>query len=191
MNPLITEQTENGEVLIDIYTKLAKDRILFINEMITDRVAADICSTLLLKEFEDSNKKITLFINSERGDIRSVFMIYDIITSIKAPIETICTGSAMNEIVLLLAAGSKGMRYATKNATICTSQLVHDKSYFSDMTNAKSMLDQSVQDNKDFMKALAKATGKKLTQVQKDLDRKQFLTAEQAKKYGIIDKIYK
>lgn len=190
MNPLIIDQTENGDVVVDIFARLSKDRMIFITEPITDKVATDVCATIMLKEFEDNDEKISLFINAESADIRSVFMIYDVITTINSPVETICTGSAMNEAVLILAAGTKGMRYATKNSIISTCQLIHDKSYNSDLINAKSILDQSIKDNKEFIKSLAKATGKKSTQVLKDLSSKKFLTARQAKKYGIIDKIY-
>jgi len=189
INTIITEPTQHGDIPIDIFAKLANDRILFINNYVDDKVAMDICATLLLKDIEDSNKKISLYINAEKGDIRSIFMIYDTINMLEAPVETICFGVVMDEIVLLLACGSKGMRKATANSMIGTSQLIHDKSYMSDLTDAKSQLDRVERDNKDFMTAISKATEKKLSQITKDFGRKQFLTAKQAKKYGIIDEI--
>jgi len=189
MNTIITETTENGIVAVDIFSKLANERVFFINGYIDDKMAADICASLLLKDVMDSDKKISIFINAEKGDIRAVFMIYDTLKVLASPIETICLGMAMDETVLLLAAGTKGMRYATENSMIGVSQLIHDKSYYSNLTDAKSVLDRSIQDNKDFMKALAKLTGRKLSDISKQLSKKQFLTAKQALKYGLIDAI--
>lgn len=189
INTIITEPTQHGDMPIDIFTKLANDRVLFINNYVDDKVAMDICATLLLKDIEDSNKKISLYINAERGDIRSVFMIYDTINMLEAPVETICFGIVMDEITLLLASGAKGMRKAAANSIIGTGQLIHDKSYMSDLMGAKSQLDRFERDNKDFMNGIAKATGKKPSQIAKDFSRKQFLTAKQARKYGIIDEI--
>lgn len=144
-----------------------------------------------LKEMQNKNEKISIFINAEKGDIRAIFMIYDTMCLLKSPIETICIGSAMDEVVLLLAAGTKGMRFATENSMIVVSQLIHDKSYYSNLTDAKSILDRSIQDNKDFMKELAKLTSKKTKSIMKYFERKQFLTATEAMKYGIIDGIAK
>lgn len=189
MNPIILDQTEDGGIhSTDIFTKLSNNRVFFIYDYIDDKIATDICASLLLKDVE-SKDKITLFINSEKGDIRAVFMIYDIIKSLRSPIETVCCGFAMGEVVLLLVSGTKGMRKATKNSIIVPGQLTHDESHYSNLTDAKSLLDRSLQDNKDFMKAIAKATGKKTTTIIKDFERKQFMDAKQALKYGIIDEI--
>lgn len=189
MNTIITETTEHGEMPVDVYQKLANDRILFICDHIDDRVATDVAATLLLKDQEDPDQKITLFINSESGDIRSVFMIYDIMNMISSPIETVCIGSAMDEVVILLASGSEGMRFATKNSIIAVGQLVNNNINFSDLADAKRLLAQSVADNKKMMEVLAKKTGKTFKQVSSDFDRKVFFTAAQSMKYGIIDKI--
>jgi ATP-dependent Clp protease protease subunit len=189
LNTIITETTEHGEMPIDVYQKLANDRILFICDHIDDGVATDVAATLLLKDQEDPDQKITLFINSESGDIRSVFMIYDVMNMISSPIETVCIGSAMDEVVILLASGSEGMRFATKNSIIAVGQLVNNNINFSDLTDAKRLLAQSVSDNKKMMEVLAKKTGKTFKQVSSDFDRKVFFTAAQSIKYGIIDKI--
>lgn len=189
MNTIIAETAEHGDTTIDVYQKLANDRILFICDHIDDKVATDIVATLLLKDQEDSDQKITLFINSESGDIRSVFMIYDVMNIISSPIETVCIGSAMDEIVILLASGSKGMRFATKNAVIAVSQLINNNINFSDLTDAKRLLAQSILDNKKMIGILSKKTGKTFKQISNDFERKMFLTASQSVKYGIIDKI--
>jgi len=189
MNTIIVEHTDEGDFPIDIFTRLAHDRILFINDNIDDDIAVEFMATLLLKDMENNEDKISIFINAERGDIRAILTIYDAMQMVSSPIETICCGAAMNEVVLLLAAGTKGLRFATANAIISPSQLIHDQSYMSDLTEAKSVLNRAVKDNKSFMSAFARATSKKLATVMKDFERKKFFNAKQAKKYGIIDEI--
>ena len=189
MNTLVLEHTENGDVAVDVYQKLSDDRILFVYDEITDNLATDLCATLLLKNSESSDKKITLFINSPGGDIRNVFMIYDMIQLIQAPIETICIGAAMDEAVLLLASGHPGMRFATKNCRIAVNQLVHDWIMNADMSDAKKILDIYTSDNKKMMEILAKCTKKTVKQITSDFDRRVFMTAIQAAKYGIIDRV--
>jgi ATP-dependent Clp protease, protease subunit len=189
LNILVNENTEHGVVPVDIYTRLADHRILFIYDTVDDKLAADIVATLLLKDGEDPGSKITLFINSEGGDIRNIFMIYDLMQVIRCPIETVCVGSAMNESVLLLAAGTKGMRHATANAAICCSQLIQEKYSLGDLANAASVLERLKQDNKNLMSAFAKLSSKKLSEVMADFERKRFFTAKAAQKYGLIDSV--
>jgi ATP-dependent Clp protease protease subunit len=191
LNTLILEETEQGEMVSDVYQRLAQDRILFIHEYIDDKVASDICATLLLKNAEDKENKITLFINSEGGDIRSTFMIYDVINIIDSPIETICAGSAWDEVLLLLAAGTKGMRFATQNSVICASQLMYNKMHFSDLTDARIIKDIIKNDNKKMLEAFASITGKTYSTIVEDFNDKKFMTPAQAKKYGLIDGIIK
>lgn len=189
MNTLVLESTEHGDIPIDVYQKLANDRILFLYNQITDVVATDVIATLLLKDSEDSDKKITLFINSDGGDIRNALMIYDVMSMIQAPIETICIGSAMDEAAIILAGGEPGMRFATKNSVIAVSQLVHDWYSHSNLTDAKKILDQSMSDNKRMMDIFAKSCKKTVKQVSEDFERKVFMNANQAVKYGLIDKV--
>jgi ATP-dependent Clp protease protease subunit len=189
LNTTITEQTDLGEMPVDVYTKLSNDRILFLTDFLDDRLATDITATLLLKDSEDPNQKITLFINSPGGDIRCVFMVYDMMNLVQAPIETVCIGSAFDEVALILAAGAPGMRFATKNATISISQLEAQGTRYSDLKTAKSMLDLKVQDNKRFLEALSKATGKPVKTLSSDFDRRVFMNCNQAVKYGLIDKV--
>lgn len=192
MNTIITETTDAGEMPVDIYQKLANDRILFINDYIDDRLATDIVASLMLKDSEDQDSKITLFINSPGGSIRNVFMIYDMMSLVQAPIETVCLGSAMDEVAMLLVAGTHGMRLATKNSVISVGQLIHDSMSYSDLTDAKSILDLSVSDNKKMLDVFAKNTGMSLKQVTSDFQRTVFMNCFQAMKYGqygIIDKV--
>lgn len=190
MNTLVLETTEHGDFPIDIYQKLANDRILFICDKIDSSLATDICATLMLKDAEE-NEKITLFINSPGGDIRDVFMIYDVMNMIQAPIETVCIGQACDEAAILLMSGTPGMRLATKNCRISVSQLIHDWITRANLTDAKKILDLATSDNKRMMEVIAKCTNKTLKQVMADFDRRVFMNAQKAASYGIIDKIIK
>ena len=181
--------TEHGEVLVDVYSKLSDNRILFITDYFDDRVASDIAATLLLKDAENDEEKITLFLNSEGGNIRAVFAIYDLMQLLNSPIETVCVGAAMGEVVLLLAAGTKGMRFATQNSVICVSQLAQENYYRANLEDAGSILKRIHKDNKNFMTALAKGMGKKTAEVSSQFERKTFMNAKQAKSVGLIDGI--
>jgi ATP-dependent Clp protease protease subunit len=189
LNTIVLESTEQGDMPIDIYQKLANDRILFLCNRIDDKTATDIVASMLLKDAEDSTKKITLFINCDGGDIRNALMIYDMMNIIECPIETVCIGSSTDEATIILAAGTPGMRFATKNSVITASQLVHEWMAYSDLTNAKQALDQAVNDNKRMMDTLAKSTNKAIKEVMTDFERRVFMTAKQAVKYGFIDKV--
>lgn len=189
MNTLINEMSEHGPMAVDIYQKLSSSRILFIYDSIDDQLATDIVASLILLEAEDPFEKISLYINSDGGDIRNVFMIHDMMQIVQSPIETICVGSALNEAVLLLVSGTKGMRKAYPNALICASQLSQEKYYYSDLSNAKGVLERIQKDNKDYMSLIAKKTDKKVLEVMSDFERKKFMSAKQAKTYGIIDSI--
>jgi ATP-dependent Clp protease, protease subunit len=189
LNTLVLEQTENGEVPMDVYQKLAQDRILFITDYISDEVATDLIATLLLKDHEDPDREITLFINSSGGDIRNTFMIYDVMSMISAPIKTVCMGAAMDESALLLIGGAKGKRLATKNAIISVSQLSGQWNMHTNVTDAKNLMDQFKIDNDRLLEILSKSVGKPIKQLREDFDRRAFFTASKALKYGLIDKI--
>ncbi len=193
MNTIIIEETEHGEYPVDIYTKLSRDRIIFLYDFIDDHLATDVVATLLLKDSEfneggtEEDNKISIFINAEGGDIRNVFMIYDVIKMLQSPIETVCVGSAMDEVALILAAGTPGRRFATQNAAIVPSQLFADRSFRANLSDAKGIMDRFARDNKDYMTALAKCTNKPVKQVMADFERKKYMTAKQAVSYGLID----
>jgi ATP-dependent Clp protease protease subunit len=146
-------------------------------------------AALLYLDSQDSDTQINLYINSEGGNIRSVFMIYDVMTLIKSPIQTICLGAATGAPALLLAAGAPGFRSATKSSFLCVSQLQADSAMYVDMTDAKIAFSQLKRDNKKYIETLAKLTGKKVVQVTKDSERKLFLNPGQAKRYGLIDHV--
>lgn len=189
MNTIVTEMTEQGEMAIDVFQKLASDRILFISGQIDSDLAADVCATLLLKDGEDSNQKITIFINSPGGNIRNVLAIYDMISILESPVETVCVGSVTDEAIILLIAGTPGMRLATKHSFICVGQLVNDWMMMADLTDAKIALEQLTDDNKRMLSIIAKHTNKTLKQVTTAYDRKVFMNSDEALKNGFIDKI--
>lgn len=189
MNTLVLEQTEFGDMPVDVYQKLSHDRILFLTSYLDDDIASDMVATLLLKDSEDPDKKITLFINSHGGDIRNAFMIYDIMTMISSPIETVCVGTAMDEAVVLLAGGTPGMRLVTPHAIVAATQLVHSMHMHTDLPGAQALFEQEKKDNQRLMEILAKTTKKTIAQVKKDFDRRVFFNAKDAVKYGFVDKI--
>jgi ATP-dependent Clp protease protease subunit len=189
LNIIVTEETEHGDMPIDIYSKLAKDRIIFLHDEINDELVTDVIATLMLKDVEDPDSKISIFINSESADLRSVFMLYDTMNILQSPIETICAGSAANEVVLLLAAGTPGMRYATANSLINPSQHIASGMGIFDLSDAYLHMDRIKRNNKQFMTALAKCVKKPYKTVMKDFEKPQFFSARQAMKYGFIDGI--
>jgi ATP-dependent Clp protease protease subunit len=189
LNTIIYEETEFGDMPVDVYQKLANSRILFVTGGIDESLASDITATLFLKDQEDSTSKITIFINSYGGSIRDALMIYDMIQMIDAPVETVCIGEARGEAVVILAAGEPGLRYATKNAVIAVSQLEANGHAYVDMINAEKLLDLFTEDNLRMMKIIAQAAGKPVKQVMEDFDRPMYMNAIRAAKYGLIDKV--
>lgn len=189
MNTIISGRTaDSQEITYDTFAKLADSRVLFITGYITDEIASDMVATLLYLDCVE-NKKISLYINSEGGDIRNVFMIYDMINILSSPVETICVGSAECESALILAAGTKGMRFATKNATICLNQLLSNTPHQADITIAETVLKENKNNNGKFVKELSSCIGKSIKIVRKDTEREKYFTAIAAKKYGIIDNV--
>lgn len=189
MNTEILEKADSfDEVRINVFSKLLQNRIIFIDDLTMDQVAVDIMATLLLLD-KENQEKITIFINSEGGDIRNIFTIYDAMQLTSSPLETICIGSVMREAVLLLAAGTKGHRVITKNADICLSQAMSPYMSYSDLTNTKISHDKTVKDNDTFLRELAKNTGKTFKILKKDTERQVFMTPTQAVKYGIADRV--
>lgn len=191
MNTLILEEHGEHTVVVNVYQKLIDNRILFIDSYIDDKVAVDVTASLILKDSEDPVNKISIFLNSYGGNVRSVFMIYDMMKIVRAPIEVICMGAAISESVLILAAGTPGMRYATPNAMICPNQLSYGATHYSDLVDAKITLDQIMLDNKKFIEALSKNITKPVKEIMQDLERRQYFTPKQSKDYGIIDGIVK
>ena len=187
LNPIITEQTDDGDISCDVFTRLMESRVLFLYGTITNEIASDLVATLLYLDSENDEEIISIYINSEGGEIENIFMIYDIMKLLKSPIETLCVGMAFDGAALLLSAGTKGMRYATKSSIMRINQLIHPQSGFSDMVGAEIAMDKLHKENKKFLTALKNCTGKTMKIITKDTDREFYMVPKEAKKYGLID----
>lgn len=185
--PIVVEQTSRGERSYDIYSRLLKDRIIFLGEPIDDHVSSLIIAQLLFLEAEDPEKDIYLYINSPGGVVTSGLGIYDTMQYIKPDVATLCVGQAASMGSFLLSAGAKGKRAALPNSRIMIHQpLGGFQGQASDIEiHAKEIL--SIK--KKLNTLLSEHTGKDLQEIEKDSDRDNFMTAEQAVEYGLIDKI--
>jgi len=185
--PYVVEQTRLGERSYDIYSRLLKDRIIFLGSAIDDQVANSIVAQMLFLSAEDPDKDIYLYINSPGGSTTAGFAIYDTMQYIKAPVHTICTGFAASFGAILLLAGTAGKRFALPNSEI----MIHQPSggaqgQASDIEiTAKRILKTRQQLNE----ITQKHTGQSLERIEKDMDRDHFMSAEEALEYGIIDKV--
>ena len=185
--PYVVEQTGQGERTYDIYSRLLLDRIIFIDEEITEHTASVVVAQLLFLEAQDPDKDINIYINSPGGMVTAGLAIYDTMRFIKPDISTICVGMAASMGAVLLAAGTKGKRYALPNAEIMIHQpLGGFQGQASDIKiNADHIL--AIKDKLNHI--LAEATGKELSVIEKDTDRDNYMTAADAAAYGLVDKV--
>ena len=187
--PYVVEQTSRGERSYDIFSRLLKDRIIFIGDEITDATASVVVAQLLFLESEDPDKDIHIYINSPGGSVTAGMAIYDTMQYIKPDVSTICVGMAASMGAFLLAAGKKGKRYALPNAEIMIHQpLGGAKGQASDVKIHAEFL---LKTRDKLNKILSENTGKPLEQIEKDTDRDNFMVAEEALNYGLIDKVMK
>ncbi len=187
--PMVIEKTQYGERAFDIFSRLLKERIIFLSGPIDDHTANLVVAQLLFLQSDDPKKDISLYINSPGGGVTSTLAMVDTMHHIKPDVATVCVGMAASGAALLLSQGAKGKRFALPNAEVMIHQpLGGAQGQASDIEiTARHIL--ATRDR--LNKMLAKATGKPLTQIEKDVDRDFFMTAEEAKKYGIIDEVYK
>lgn len=185
--PTVVEQTHRGERGWDIFSRLLKDRIIFLGTQINDQVANTIIAQLLYLESEDHEKEISLYINSPGGVITSGLAIYDTMQYIRAPVSTICLGQAASMGAFLLSSGAKGRRFALPNARIMVHQpLGGAQGQASDI----QIQAQEIQRLKDKLNhILSDQTGQPLDKIALDTDRDRYMTAEDAKAYGLIDEV--
>ena len=185
--PTVIEQTNRGERAYDIYSRLLKDRIIMLGSAIDDNVANSIVAQLLFLEAEDPNKDISLYINSPGGSITAGMAIYDTMQFIKADVSTICTGMAASMGAFLLAAGAKGKRYALPNSEVMIHQpLGGTQGQASDIEiHAKRIIRMREKLNE----ILSERTGQPIDVIEADTDRDNFMSAQQAVEYGLIDKV--
>jgi ATP-dependent Clp protease, protease subunit len=185
--PMVVESTNRGERSYDIYSRLLKDRIIMLGSAIDDNVANSIVAQLLFLAAEDPDKDISIYINSPGGSVTAGLAIYDTIQFIKPDVSTICIGMAASMGAVLLVAGAKGKRYALPNAEVMIHQpLGGTQGQASDMAiHAKRIL----QTRELLNKIISDRSRQPIEKVEKDTDRDYFLSAEEALKYGIIDKV--
>ncbi|MDD6263144.1 MAG: ATP-dependent Clp endopeptidase proteolytic subunit ClpP [Clostridiales bacterium] len=185
--PYVLEQTSRGERSYDIFSRLLKDRIIFLHEEVNDVSASLVVAQLLYLEAEDSDKDICLYINSPGGSITSGMAIYDTMNYIKPDVSTICVGMAASMGAFLLAAGAKGKRLALPNSEIMIHQPLGG--FQGQATDIKIHADRILQIKENLNSILAERTGKPIEQIRQDTERDNFMTAQAAAEYGIIDKV--
>lgn len=185
--PIVVEQTNRGERSYDIYSRLLKDRIVFLGEEVNDVSASLVVAQLLFLEAEDPDKDISLYINSPGGSISSGMAIYDTMQYIKPDVSTICVGMAASMGAFLLAAGAKGKRYALPNAEV----MIHQPSggMQGQATDMAIQAERILKMKKKLNTILSERTGQPLEKIEKDVERDYFMSAEEALKYGLVDKV--
>ena len=188
--PTVIEKTQRGERAYDIYSRLLKDNIIFLGGPITNAVANSVIAQLLLLENQDPKKDIEIYINSPGGSVPAGMAIYDTMQFIKPDVRTICVGTAASMGAFLLSAGAKGKRYALPNSEILLHQ-VHVGGVEGQATDIEIATKQIMKIKKRVNELLSSHTGQKLAKIEEDTERDFWLTAEEAKKYGVIDEVVK
>ena len=185
--PMVVEQTNRGERSYDIYSRLLKDRIIFLTGEVNDQMADLIVAQLLFLESEDPDKDIQIYINSPGGSVSAGFAIYDPMQYIKPHVSTICVGLAASMGAFLLLAGEKGKRYALPNADIMIHQPLGGAQ--GQASDIQIHAEKILKTRKQLNAIIAERTGQTMKKVEKDTDRDFFMSAEEAKAYGIIDDV--
>ena len=188
--PYVIEQSSRGERSYDIFSRLLKDRIIFLSEDVNQTSASLIIAQLLFLESEDPDKEISLYINSPGGSVTDGLGIIDTMNYIKCPVTTICIGMAASMGALLLTSGTKGKRFATPNAEILIHQpLIGGGGISGQATEVKIHADHLVKTREKLNKFLSERTGQSIETIERDTERDNYMTAEEALKYGLIDGI--
>ncbi len=187
--PMVVEQTNHGERSFDIYSRLLNDRIVFLSDEVNDVTASLVVAQLLYLEAQDPDKDISLYINSPGGSITSGMAIYDTMNYIKCDVSTVCIGMAASMGAFLLAAGAKGKRFALPNSEIMIHQPLISGGLTGQTTDIKIYSDHLVATKEKMNRILSERTGKSYEQVCADTERDNFMTAQQACDYGLVDKV--
>jgi ATP-dependent Clp protease protease subunit len=186
--PIVIEQTGRGERAYDIYSRLLKDRIIFIGTPIDDQIANLIIAQFLFLEADEPEKDVHLYINSPGGSVYSLFAIYDAMQYVRCDVSTTCVGSAISAAAVMLAAGAKGKRTALPNSKI----MIHQPwvgGVGGQVSDVEIMTREFIENKQRINTILARHTGQEEERIGQDTDRNFFLTSEEAKEYGIIDQI--
>ncbi|RUM41624.1 MAG: ATP-dependent Clp endopeptidase proteolytic subunit ClpP [Desulfobulbus sp.] len=185
--PMVVEQSPRGERAFDIYSRLLKERIIFLGTPVSDEVASVIIAQLLFLEADDPDKDITFYINSPGGVVTAGMAIYDTMQYIRCDVATLCMGQAASMGALLLAAGAAGKRFSLPNSRIMIHQPMGG--FQGQATDIDIHAKEILRMRRDLNKILSKHTGKSVKKVQSDTERDNFMSAVEAKKYGLIDKV--
>ncbi len=185
--PMVIEQTNRGERSFDIYSRLLKDRIIFLGEEVNDVTASLVVAQMLFLEGEDPDKDINLYINSPGGSITAGMAIYDTMQYIKCDVSTICIGMAASMGAFLLASGAKGKRFALPNSEIMIHQPLGGMQ--GQATDIKIHADRIIKIKNTLNTILSERTGKSLEEITRDTERDNFMTAAEAKDYGLVDEV--
>lgn len=185
--PFVIEQTGRGERSYDIYSRLLKDRIVFIGTPIDDSIATVIIAQLLFLQSEDADKDISVYVNSPGGVVTAGLAIYDTMQHLKCDCATYCIGQAASMGAVLLAAGAKGKRYALPNARV----MIHQPHGGAEgqATDIRIQANEIIRSRETLNRILCEATGKDLPTIERDTDRDFFMSAQEAKEYGLIDEV--
>lgn len=186
--PTVIEQTNRGTMTYDLYSRLLEDRVIFLSGEVTNETANLVVGQLLYLETKDSQKDISLYINSPGGSVTAGFAIYDTINYIKCDVTTICVGLAASMGAFLLCAGTKGKRYALPNSEIMIHQPMGGAQ--GQASDIAIVAEHIIKTKKKLNAILAQRTGQPLEKIEKDTDRDNYMSAEEAKAYGIIDKVF-
>lgn len=187
--PTVIEKSGNVERAYDIYSRLLKDRIIFLGDPISDSVANIVIAQLLFLDAQDKEKDIKFYINSPGGSVTAGMGIYDTVQYLSCNVSTICVGIAASMAATLLASGTKGKRFALPNSEVMIHQVMGGVE--GQATDVKIRAEHILKVKDKMNKILSKHTGQPVSKVEEDTDRDRYMTAEEAKKYGIIDKIIK
>ena len=185
--PMVVEQTNRGERAYDIYSRLLKDNIIFIGQPVTDALANSVVAQLLFLESEDAEKEISLYINCPGGSVSAGLAIYDTLQFVRPKVTTYCLGQAASMGAVLLAAGSPGRRFALPNASV----MIHQPSGgFEGVASDIEIRAKEIRRVRERLtRILAQHTGRATEQIAKDIDRDNFMTADEAREFGIIDTV--
>ncbi len=186
--PVVVEQTNRGERSYDIYSRLLEDRIIFLNGEINDQIANLVIAQLIYLEGKDPDKDIMMYINSPGGSVVAGMAIFDTMNYIKCDVCTVCVGMAASMAAILLSSGAKGKRFALPNSEVMIHQPLGG--YSGQASDIKIHAEHMMKTRKLLNKILSENSGMSIETIEKDTDRDNFMSAEEAKKYGLIDKIY-
>ncbi|MBQ3490408.1 MAG: ATP-dependent Clp endopeptidase proteolytic subunit ClpP [Clostridia bacterium] len=185
--PMVVEQTSRGERSFDIYSRLLQDRVIFLSDEVNDVTASLVVAQLLFLESQDPDKDIVLYINSPGGSITAGMAIFDTMNYIKCDVSTVCVGMAASMGAFLLAAGAKGKRLALPNSEIMIHQPLGGMQ--GQATDIKIHADRIIRMRRTLNEILAKQTGRPVEEIERDTERDNFLSAQEAKDYGLIDEV--